>query len=157
MENILSNKTARAYTEILEIIKNLDNESANKIPKKLINFFEENKDKNYKFQLDDSKPLEEQELSEETGGLLAVLALNYFSSEEEKEKIKEKLIENENKYQEQLNERYNPNNLFKSKNQECKKEEVDINNNDSNMNLIIANSIPWYKKIWLKIKGVFSK
>lgn len=146
METKVNEKSAKAYVEILEIIKYMEPECVNKIPKGLIEFFERQKDKNYEYHFDEEKDFSEQKISEETGGLLAMLALNYIANEENKEKIKEILIKNEEEYQKELREKYNPDNLFKDK--------QNIEENEPKQ-LTIIEKEPWYKKILNKIKRFF--
>ena len=146
METKVNEKSARAYVEILEIIKYMEPECVKKIPKGLIEFFERQKDKNYEYHFDEEKDFSEQKISEETGGLLAMLALNYIANEENKEKIKEILIKNEEEYQKELREKYNPDNLFKDK--------QNIEENEPKQ-LTIVEKEPWYKKILNKIKRFF--
>lgn len=148
METKVNEKSAKAYVEILEIIKYMEPECVNKIPKGLIEFFERQKDKNYEYHFDEEKDFSEQKISEETGGLLAMLALNYIANEENKEKIKEILIKNEEEYQKELREKYNPDNLFKDK--------QNIEENEQKK-LTIIEKEPWYKKILNKIKSIFVK
>lgn len=57
---------SKAYKEIVEILKYIPKESVNKIPKEMLDMFEEEMDKNYLFKIDTTKPFEEQELLEET-------------------------------------------------------------------------------------------
>ena len=47
--------------------------------------------------------------------MIIVFKNNYWSNEEEKREIIKQLNENEKKYQEELREKYNPDNLFKNK------------------------------------------
>ena len=148
METKVNEKSAKAYVEILEIINYMEPECVNKIPKGLIEFFERQKDKNYEYHFDEEKDFSEQKISEETGGLLAMLALNYIANEENKEKIKEILIKNEEEYQKELREKYNPDNLFKDK--------QNIEENEPKQ-LTIIEKEPWYKKILNKIKSIFVK
>lgn len=148
METKVNEKSAKAYVEILELIKYMEPECVNKIPKGLIEFFERQKDKNYEYHFDEEKDFSEQKISEETGGLLAMLALNYIANEENKEKIKEILIKNEEEYQKELREKYNPDNLFKDK--------QNIEENEQKQ-LTIIEKEPWYKKILNKIKSIFVK
>lgn len=148
METKVNEKSAKAYVEVLEIIKYMEPECVNKIPKGLIEFFERQKDKNYEYHFDEEKDFSEQKISEETGGLLAMLALNYIANEENKEKIKEILIKNEEEYQKELREKYNPDNLFKDK--------QNIEENEPKQ-LTIIEKEPWYKKILNKIKSIFVK
>lgn len=148
METKVNEKSARAYVEILEIIKYIEPECVNKIPKGLIEFFEKQKDKNYKYHFDEEKDFSEQKISEETGGLLAMIALNYIADEENREKIKEILIKNEEEYQRELREKYNPDNLFKDK-QNIEESEP--------KQLTIIKKEPWYKRILNRIKSFFIK
>ncbi|MEF2619732.1 MAG: hypothetical protein ACLUF5_05375 [Clostridia bacterium] len=109
-------KTKDAYVEVLGILDLLDEEQKNRIPKKLKEFFENNKNQDYQVNIDSNIPLEEQNLLQETVDILAMLKLNYWcTNEKEKEGLLNLLNENEKKYQEELRKKYNPNNLFKDK------------------------------------------
>ena len=109
-------KTKDAYVEVLGILDLLDEEQKNRIPKKLKEFFENNKNQDYQVNIDSNIPLEEQNLLQETVDILAMLKLNYWCTiEKEKEGLLNLLNENEKKYQEELRKKYNPNNLFKDK------------------------------------------
>ena len=109
-------KTKDAYVEVLGILALLDEEQKNRIPKKLKEFFENNKNQDYQVNIDSNIPLEEQNLLQETVDILAMLKLNYWcTNEKEKEGLFNLLNENEKKYQEELRKKYNPNNLFKDK------------------------------------------
>ena len=109
-------KTKDAYVEVLGILDLLDEEQKNRIPKKLKEFFENNKNQDYQVNIDSNIPLEEQNLLQETVDILAMLKLNYWcTNEKEKEGLLNLLNENEKKYQEELRKKYKPNNLFKDK------------------------------------------
>ena len=56
-----------------------------KIPVKLIKFFEENKDSNYKYNIDKINENQNMAFSQKTIDLLAMLQLKYLATEEEKE------------------------------------------------------------------------
>ena len=109
---------ATAYVEILEIIKNMDQQFKEKIPTQLISFFEENKDKNYNFKFDNVIKLEETNIifSQKTIDLLAMLQLKYLASEKEKAELTKSLEENDIMFQAELREKYNPDNIFKNRN-----------------------------------------
>lgn len=115
MESQMTDPYAKAYVQILEIIKHMGDEYINKIPKKLMDFFEENKDKNYTFKLAEQKENTEQIFSKETLGLLAMIESKYWATPEEKEILDKALAENEKKYQAEMREKYNPDNVFKNK------------------------------------------
>ena len=114
----------KSYVEILEILKYMDEVYVDKIPKKLIEFFEENKEKNYSFKYNSAVELEKQNLNDNTLALLAMLNLNYWcESEEHKKELIAKYNDNEQKHQEELRKKYNLDNIFKRCNQEKSIEE----------------------------------
>mgnify|MGYP004457739967 FL=1 len=111
MENML------AYAEIDEILNLLEDDYREKVPKKVRDFFKEEKMKDYHPEIDIEKPLIEQNLKRETMVLLAILNLNYWcENEEEKQRFLNELDKNEEEKKE-LEEKYNPDNLFKKKKQ----------------------------------------
>lgn len=111
----VTKEQAIAYTEVLEILKYVEREYIDRIPQKLIKYYEQNKDCNYKFSLDRNKSFEEQKLTEKTKIVLAILFKEYLATETQKEKIRRKqaydlrIIENEKK------KKYDYDNLFKPK------------------------------------------
>ena len=110
---LIDNKLA--YAEIDEILNLLEDKYKEKIPKKVRDFFKEEKMNDYYPKIDINKPLIEQNLRRETIILLAVLELNYWCEDEEKKQyFLNKLAENE-KEEKELEERYNPDNLFKKR------------------------------------------
>lgn len=112
----MKNNTKDAYAEVLSILELLDEEQKNKIPKKLKEFLENNKNQDYQVNIAPNIPLEEQDLLQKTVDILAMLKLNYWCANEEEEKDFLSLLnENEKKYQEELRKKYNPDNLFKDK------------------------------------------
>lgn len=105
-----------AYAEIIEILDNMSSENKNKIPKKVYDFFLEHANKNYKKHLNKNMTLCDQEIREDTKEILAILLTNYWcETEEKKNNILKMFRDNEIKYQEQLHEKYNPDDLFKNK------------------------------------------
>ena len=111
MENML------AYAEIDEILNLLEDDYREKVPKKVRDFFKEEKMKDYHPEIDIEKPLIEQNLKRETMVLLAILNLNYWcENEEEKQRFLNELDKNE-EVKKELEEKYNPDNLFKKKKQ----------------------------------------
>ena len=113
---MMSNNYAKAYKELLEIIKHFPLEEYNKIPKEKIKFYEENMDKNYNFTINPEIDLKVQNVSKEAGAILVTLFRDYFATEEQKQKIEELIILNEKKSEITKRKKYNPNNLFKKRN-----------------------------------------
>lgn len=112
----ISTKTRQAYSEIDEFISLLTIEEQNEIPKKLREFFKEQKDSKYVKNINPNVPIKKQNLLEETLALIAMLNLQYWCKDEnEKKRLKSVYAENERKYQDELREKYNPDNLFKNK------------------------------------------
>ena len=81
MENML------AYAEIDEILNLLEDDYREKVPKKVRDFFKEEKMKDYHPEIDIEKPLIEQNLKRETMVLLAILNLNYWCENEKEKQI----------------------------------------------------------------------
>lgn len=120
MENML------AYAEIDEILNLLEDDYRERVPKKVRDFFKEEKMKDYHPEIDIEKPLIEQNLKRETMVLLAILNLNYWcENEEEKQRFLNELDKNEEEKKE-LEEKYNPDNLFKKKQDESTENNLQI-------------------------------
>lgn len=105
----------QTFSEIYCLLKFFPESYIEKLPKKLLNLIKQSSNSKYYIEVDNAKPLEEQNISEETKNILIVLKYNYWADEAEKRNIIEQLNRNENKYQENLREKYNSNNLFKNK------------------------------------------
>lgn len=140
----VSINTRQAYSEVDEFLELISNEHRNKIPKKLREFLKEEKDINYIKGINPNVPIKNQELKEETLGIIALLNLQYWCEDEnEKRRLKEVYAKNEKIYQEQLQVQFNPNEIFKKK--ETIKESVSI--------VEYKESI--IKKLISKIKNIF--
>ena len=107
---------SKVYSEVDEILNYIDSEYVEKIPLKVRTFFKEEKNEKHIPIIDIEKPLEEQNLNRDTIVILAILNYNYWcESEEEKQEILKEWAENDSKYEAELREKYNPDNLFKKK------------------------------------------
>lgn len=139
-----------AYAEVDEILNLLEDEYAKKVPEKVRNFFREEKMQDYKPKIDVEIPLIEQNLNRQTMVVLAILNLNYWcESETEKRQFLNELVENEEEKKE-LEERYNPDNLFKNINKY--KEEK-----QPNTELVVYKETSFIKRLLNKIKKLFKK
>ena len=76
-----------AFAETIFIIKCLPENEQNKIPKKFIEFLDENKSSDYIIKINPNVGLENQSLLDETKELLKEIYLSYFISREEKYKV----------------------------------------------------------------------
>ena len=112
----VSINTRQAYSEVDEFLGLISNEHRNKIPKKLREFFREEKDTNYIKGINPNVPIKNQKLKKETLGIIALLNLQYWCEDEnEKKRLKEVYAKNEKRYQEYLQVQFNPNEIFKKK------------------------------------------
>lgn len=106
------------YAEVDTILNMMDERYKNKIPKKLISMFKEEKSHDYEPKIDTQKSLNEQKLQRETLVILAILSLNYWcESEEERQELIKSYSENKKKSEAEIREKYNPDNIFKTKNE----------------------------------------
>ena len=112
----ISKNTGQENSKVDKFIGRISNEHRNKIPKKLREFFREEKDTNYIKGINPNVPIKNQKLKEETLGIIALLNLQYWCEDEnEKKRLKEVYAKNEKRYQEYLQVQFNPNEIFKKK------------------------------------------
>lgn len=140
---------AKAYTEVLEIIKFFSKEDYNKIPNEKIEFYKKNMDTNYKFTINPEIDLAKQNVSTEANAIIVNLFRNYFATENQKAKIKEILDINQYKKEQEKREKYNPDKLFKNK--ETKIETVE------NSVAMVEYKESFFNKIKNWFKGLFKK
>ena len=112
--------------ETLDILNHLDKEYTSKIPQSLMNFFEKNKSKDYICNFDHTKKISEMGIKEITKDILTIIYIKYWANPDEKEEYTILLKENEEKYQKYLNEKYNPDNIFKNKQAKMEKVEKSV-------------------------------
>jgi len=144
--------TKEAYYEVYTILNFLDKSYVNAIPLKLREKFKENKAENYNKKIVPYKQLNQQNLKDETLAILAVLNYKYWCKDEEKKKqLIDMYDENEEKYQEELREKYNPDNLF-NKNTIIKNE---VQSEDTEKMLLVVKKENIFKRIINKIKNFF--
>lgn len=142
---------AKAYAEVLQILKHLSKDEFNKIPREKIMFYEENSDKTHKFKYDPKKELYNQEVLRETNIIIVKLYNDYFANETQKQTLKKILNENEMDYQEKLRERYNPDNIFGKSDKDVSKKDVEINE------IVAFKNKSFFSKLIDKIKSFFVK
>ena len=141
-----------AYSEVCTILNMLEDEYKERVPKNVMDFFGEERDKEYNPIIDVNIPLEKQNLKRKTIVLLAILNLNYWcDSEEEKQEILDSFAKNEELKrikEKELTENYNINNLFKK---------IENNENKTEVSLIEYKKQNFIQKIILKIKSLFRR
>ena len=118
------NITNQVCSEVYDIIFHMENELFNKIPKSFINIIEQNRDEKYETKIDYSKSINDQELQRGTRVILSLIYRDYLCSEKQRKILIEKDEKELKKIEEELNEKCNPENLFK-KHKELKDEEIE--------------------------------
>lgn len=143
------NTYAKAYTEVLEIIRHFSDEEYSRIPKEKIEYYEQNRDKDYVFKLDLELDLFEQKISRKANAIIVALYRDYFASEAEKQKINRLLNINQQRLEEEKRERYNPEDLFK------KEQEADKQEEKQELALVVVKNDSLYEKIVAFLKRFF--
>lgn len=146
----MENFNKRAISEVIEILNHTDKEIVEKIPKKFIEFLFENADNDYKPNIDFYNEKWEQFVQEDTQAILAMIYRDYIVSEDEKIKLLKEEKDEKIKLENELREKYNPDNMFKKKNKE---ENIQINN----VQLIEIKETSWFKRVINKILKFFGR
>lgn len=148
-------KNKEIYSEVYQVLNLLGNEYIDKLPTRLINMLEKQREINYNPQYTDDIPLAEQNIKKESISIIVLLYLNYWCKDDnEISEVNNILKENENKYQEELRKKYNPDNIF---NNQHKNYSIENTQNHQELALTETNNIKWYRKIWELIKNFFKK
>ena len=149
---MVSTEFSEGISETLDILNHMENTYIEKMPKKFREFLENNKSADYISSLDHSKKLNEMNLKEKTKDILATIYMNYWCTPEQKEDYQKVLNENETRYQEELKEKYNPDNVFKNKKQSIIQDKVE----DTKVSMIEYKE-SFISKIIKKIKSMFKR
>ena len=113
---MVNERYSKAMAETLHYLKGISQNDIEKIPNKFIQFLKENALQNYECNFDYTKPLKDLKLMDETRGLISMICLNYWcENEEQKHNFINHLNKNEMRYQEELREKYNVDEIFKKK------------------------------------------
>lgn len=145
-----------AFAEVNEIIKLMPIELVNKIPSKFREMIVEEKDKTY---IPDIKePLEKCKLKNETIIILGLIYRDFLCLPEERKKSQEKdakeLQEVQKAIEDEVRQKYNPDDLFKKRNQNNIEETYNLEENNS---MLVVQEQKWYQKIFNIIKGIFKR
>ena len=144
-----------AFTEVNVIIQLMPEELVNKVPSRFRVMLEEEKDKNY--HPDIKEPLEEQKLKEETIIILGLICRDFLCSPEERKELQEKdakeLQEVQMAMEEEMREKYNPDDIFKNR----RKNNSEEQSHTENTSMIVVKEEKWYQKIFQIIKKLFKR
>lgn len=135
MENI----SKQTFSDISVIFKMMPNEMLKAINPKFIEFIKNNCDENCKSNIKPYIPLRRQDISKETQSILALIYESYFATDEEKRKI----LKERN---DQINLKYNTDNLFKNKEYKNEKHELIVVKKQSFFEIIISKIKLFFRK-----------
>lgn len=140
----------RSISEVLDILKHMDKIYTEKISDKFKRLLEENQEEGYVSNLDYNKKLEEMNLSENTKNLLGVIYLNFWCDDDEAQKFKNILKENQKKFDKKSTAvfKYNDSKSIINKNEEDISNEMIIKESSENISI--------FKKIINFIKSFFN-
>lgn len=139
---------SQAFTEVLEVLNNSEKNIVSRIPKSFLEFLNNYKDKNYKVEIDFSNENWDEQVKKETQAILALIYRDYIVSQEERERLLSEEREEERRIENELREKYNPDNLFKNKSN-------NIENNTNKPVEMVEYKESIFKKIINKIKSIF--
>ena len=147
---------AKAYAEVLHLLKGFDKKDVEKIPTDLIEYFRNNAKKEYKCDFDYTKKIDDLNLRDETYGIISMICYKYWcDTEEEKEEYLEKIKENENVYKEYMRDNaLGTDSLFNNSNNSFVSYE---NNREKNDALITKTKEKWYERIITFFKSIIKQ
>jgi len=141
----------KSLKELNTILNYMNVEYLNKIPTKFINFINNNMDIDYIPNIDKNMPINKQNLSKDTKVLLSLIYRNYWCDSEIKEKLLHEDLIEKKKHEKELQEIYNPDNLF------IKRTLTNTESDEKNVSMVQYKNDSWYIKIINKIKQFFKK
>ena len=143
----------KACKEVIELLKYFPRESVEKIPKEELELYKKNMDNTYEYEVDKTKPFNEQKMLDKTKAIFAIIFRDYWASEYQRERILAKEKYDLQKLEEERRKKYNPDDIFKDK--EIK--DTQLKQEDESKSMILVNEEKWYNKIFNKIKSLFKR
>lgn len=144
----------KAYTEVLEIMKYMPKQEVNKIPKEMIEMFENKMDKSYVFNVKETDDFADLKILDETEAIFVNIFRDYWATPEQKKKIIEKQSYDKSIIEKEKMEKYNPNTIFKQP--EILKPNMDIVENKKETSLVEVKESLFIKFINF-IKNIFKR
>lgn len=146
---MINTKYSEAITDVLDILEHTEEKEVEKIPYQLMEFLKQNKSPNYIPNIDYTKNVKEMKLNEQTQALLGLIYYKYWANEEEKKYFNEKITKNEQRYQDELRDKYSIDNIFKQRREkeEQKPEQA----------LVVIEKESFWKKFINRIKKIFRR
>lgn len=136
-----------ALAEVNEILNYVENKYISKIPTDILEIIRTYKIEPCIFRYDLTKSLSEQECHKETFELLSYINYNFWLDEKEKDNYKKIYYNSFIKIEDEKREKYNPDNIFKVKN------ETNIDK-EENLPVLIKDNTNFFVKIIRKLIAI---
>lgn len=140
------------YSEVYSVLNLLDENDLRRIPEDILFFIKANMSEDVDY-MDKNQSLDEIKITREAEDMLALLTYHYLCDDTEKVEVNKIMEENEKKHQEELKEKYNPDNVFNN----LKSSEEQSNSSTIETSEIIVTKESFISKIINKLKGFFKK
>ncbi len=136
--------------ETYEIIQNSESEIKQKIPKSFLEFIKNNMSNDYNKNEIIYNTNWKDSISDDTKAIIALIYRDYLISDEERNKLIQQEKQKRYIYEKELREKYNPDNIFKQRQNKT-------NDNTNNINLLEIKQTSWFRSILNKILKFFRK
>lgn len=143
---------ANSLYQVNEILKHMEPNLKARIPKKVSSYFENNKSKDFQWEIDYAQSLERQDLLPTTKEILTVLYKDYICNDKERFELEQTLKNNEIAYQKKLREKYNPDDIFKNR-----QKKIELAKSEKEVVEIVTYKESFLSKIITKIKLMFHR
>ena len=150
----MKNTTNQAFTETYDVINHMSKEMQEKIPKSFINLIKENRDLDYKVNIDYSKDIKEQ-LLKETKIILSLIYRDYLCSSEKREELLALDIEEIRREEKSSQEKYKID--YDSRKKEKLQDVEELKNKEQETLPIKVEKDKWYIKIINFIKKILKR
>lgn len=148
----MKNIDRQAVAEVIEILNHSKSEIKNKIPKSFMQFLYNNSDNEFKVNIDFNNEHWDDTIKHDTKIILALIYRDYIVTKEEREKLLKEEQKQIDEEKQELQKKYNTDNIFKKKTCFVKEPSNLINNK-----LIEVKNETWFQKIWKKIISFLGK
>ena len=145
-DNIKINTINNVFTEVYDIICHMDEKLRSKIPKRFIKIIKENRNLNYSVNIDYNQNISNWNIIYDTKVMLSVIYRDFLVDDKKRCELKnnDRLL---------IEEKYNPENLFKNSkynNEEINKEQI-----KDEKSLVVVKKESFYHKVINFIKNIF--
>ena len=150
----MKNTINQAFTEVYDVINHMEIEMQEKIPQKFINLIKENRDLDYKLNINYKEDIKKQ-LLKESKVILSLIYRDFLCSKEKKEKLLQLDLEEIRREEKILSEKYEID-FEKRKKEKIEKNIEKTKEQDEKLPTKVEKE-KWYKKIFEIFKKLFKK